>query len=338
VSGVRDRAPQLRMRASVIGPVLPDSFADNIVSGLRDLGITVTEHGAVHPQPRGLLTALALEAGFRSHPLDMRWQMRLANDVLDAVPDVVISTEARLLPEAVSRIRQAGVRVAMWFPDAVANVGRFQMLTAEYDVLAFKDALLVQRLRATYAANVRYLPEACRPGWHFPPVGVTPQPGPIAVAGNMYPSRMLLLRRLHDDGVPLQLYGSGFPRWSHPGPLQALHTGEIVRGLRKAEVFRGASAVLNNLHPAEMDGVNARLFEATGCGALVLTENRPTLSSLFDDDEVVSFASYDQLLGAARAAAAGDLPAKEFGDRASARAHAEHRYVDRLTRLLEWLT
>ncbi|MDT5096229.1 MAG: spore maturation protein CgeB [Mycobacterium sp.] len=335
---MNDRAPQSSMRASVIGPLWPDSFADNIASGLRDLGITVTEHGAPHPKPRARLTAVALETAFRSHQLDMRWQMRLANEILDAAPDVVVSTDARLLPEAVGRMRQAGVRVAMWFPDCVANVGRFHMLAAEYDVLAFKDPLLVQRLRATYAANVRYLPEACRPGWHSPPVGVTPKPGPIAVVGNMYPSRLMLLRRLHDDGVPLQLFGSGFPRWSHPGPLQGLHTGEHVTGLRKAEVFRGASAVLNNLHPAEIDGVNARLFEATGCGALVLTESRPTLSSLFDDDEVVGFASYEELLGAARAAAAGDLPAKEFGDRASARAHAEHRYVDRLTRLLEWLT
>jgi spore maturation protein CgeB len=338
MNGMYDPTPWSNMRASVIGPLWPDSFADNVASGLRDLGITVTGHGAVHPKPRGRLTAAALETGFRSHHLDMRWQTRLANDVLDAAPDVVVSTDARLLPEAVGRIRRAGVRVAMWFPDCVANVGRFHMLSADYDVLAFKEPRLVQTLRATYAANVRYLPEACRPGWHSPPAGITPQPGPIAVAGNMYPSRLMLLQRLHDDGVPLQLFGGGFPRWSHAGPLQGLHTGENVTGFRKAEVFRGASAVLNNLHPAEMDGVNARLFEAAGCGALVLTETRSTLSSLFSADEVVGFASYDELLRAARAAAAGDLPAKEFGDRASARAHAEHRYVDRLTRLLEWLT
>ncbi len=321
-----------------MGPLWPDSFADNIASGLRDLGVVVTSHGAVHPGPRGRLAALALETGFRSHWLDTHWQTRLANDVLDTQPDVVISTDARLAPEAVGRLRRAGVRVAMWFPDHVANVGRFQMLAAEYDVLAFKDPLLVQRLQATYTDNVRYLPEACRPGWHSPPAGVSPQPGPIVVAGNMYPSRLMLLRRLHDDGVPLQLFGAGFPRWSDPGPLKDLHTGEHVTGLRKAEVFRGASAVLNNLHPAEMEGVNARLFEATACGALLLTEERPALSSLFDDDEVVSFASYDELRDAAHAAAAGDLPAEAFGDRASARAHAEHRYVDRLTKLLEWLT
>jgi spore maturation protein CgeB len=325
------------IRVSVIGPKWPDSFADNIAAGLLDLGVEVTEHGAVHPRPRGRITGVAVETGLRLTWADVRWQDRLVTGVLNAVPEVVISTDARLAPEAVGRMRRSGVRVAMWFPDHVANVGRFRMLASDFDVLAFKDPLLVRRLRAVYAGNVRYLPEACNSKWHRPPAGVVPQPGPLAVVGNMYPSRLLLLRRLHDDGVPLQLFGGGFPRWSDPGPLRGLHTGEVVTGQRKAEVFRGAAAVLNNLHPAEMEGVNARLFEATGCGALVLTERRPALGALFNEDEVVGFTEYDELLTAARAACAGELPAVEIGDRASARAHSEHRYVDRLSRMLEWL-
>jgi spore maturation protein CgeB len=325
------------VRVSVIGPKWPDSFADNVASGLRELGVTVTEHGAVHPLPRGRLSGVAVETSLRLAWLDVRWQDRLVTGVLDAGPEAVISTDARLAPEAVGRLRRSGVRAAMWFPDHVANVGRFRMLAADYDVLAFKDPLLVRRLQAVYTGNVRYLPEACNPKWHSPPTGLAPRPGPLAVVGNMYPSRLLLLRRLHADGVPLQLFGGGFPRWSDPGPLRCLHTGEVVTGSRKAEVFRGAAAVLNNLHPGEMDGVNARLFEATGCGALVLTERRPALETLFAEDEFVGFADYAELLRAARAACAGQLPATEIGDRASARAHAEHRYVDRLTRMLEWL-
>lgn len=31
-------------------------------------------------------------------------------------------------------------------------------------------------------------------------------------------------------------------------------------------MFREAAGVLNNLHPAEMNSVNARLFEATAAG------------------------------------------------------------------------
>lgn len=110
-----------------------------------------------------------------------------------------------------------------------------------------------------------------------------------------------------------------------------------MTGLRKAEVFRSAAAVLNNLHPAEMHGVNARLFEAAGSGGLLLTEARPALDALFSSEEVVSFSTYDQLHEAANAAVHGHLPAREMGDRASSRAHAEHKYSDRLRLLLDWL-
>lgn len=326
------------MKVTVIGACSPDSFADNIASGLRGLGLEVTTVGAAHPRWPGRLRPVLGEMAFKSHWLDENWQGHVARKVLSTRPDVVISTDARLSPSAVATLRRHRTKSAMWFPDHVANLGRMTQLAADYDVVAFKDSLLVRRLQATYCTNVRYLPEACNPTWHRPPVGVLPSPGPIVVAGNLYVTRQGLLRKLHYDGVPLRIFGNDFPRWSEPGPLLPLHTGEYVTRERKAEVFRSASAVLNNLHPAEMDGVNARLFEAAGCGAVVLTEYRPALAKLFADDEVMSFANYEQLLVSARAAVAGELPAQAIGDRASARAHHDHSYTERLRSLLEWLS
>ncbi len=63
------------------------------------------------------------------------------------------------------------------------------------------------------------------------------------------------------------------------------YAGHPVFGHDKARVFREAAAVLNNLHPAEMRGVNARLFEATASGAAVLCERRPVLDELFDPEQ-----------------------------------------------------
>jgi spore maturation protein CgeB len=51
--------------------------------------------------------------------------------------------------------------------------------------------------------------------------------------------------------------------------------------------------VLDNLHPAEMHGLNCRLFEATAAGRAVLCESRPARAELFDTDrEVLAFASF----------------------------------------------
>ena len=46
-------------------------------------------------------------------------------------------------------------------------------------------------------------------------------------------------------------------------------------------MFRSATGVLNTMHLSEVAGVNARLFEAAGCGAAVLTDFRPTIPDLF---------------------------------------------------------
>jgi spore maturation protein CgeB len=92
------------------------------------------------------------------------------------------------------------------------------------------------------------------------------------------------------------------------------------------------------MHPAEIEGVNLRLFEAAGCGAAVLTEFRPTLPDLFSTgDEVLAFRDFEELIIQARGLLEdGGLSAK-LGDAAAARAHADHTYEKRLAVLLEKL-
>ncbi len=113
----------------------------------------------------------------------------------------------------------------------------------------------------------------------------------------MYPSRVRLLDRLIAKGIPLRLYGGGFPRWIGETPARAVHTGRYVAREEKARVFRSAAGVLNTMHPSEVNGVNARLFEAAGCGAAVLTEFRPTVPELFAvGKEILVFHDFDDLV------------------------------------------
>jgi spore maturation protein CgeB len=154
----------------------------------------------------------------------------------------------------------------------------------------------------------------------------------------MYPSRVLLLERLLASGVPLKLYGGGFPRWIGRTTLREAHAGRPVFGEEKARVFRSAAGVLNTMHPAEIAGVNLRLFEAAGCGAVVLTEFRPTVPDHFAvGDEVLTFRDFDELVQQAkRLLHDGGLSAK-LGDAAASRAHQSHTYQQRLTVILETL-
>jgi spore maturation protein CgeB len=324
------------LRVGVIGHVAPDYFADNVGDALAHLGHAVTQLGAAGPRHDSrLVTRVATLARQALPRLDERAQHRIVQAAREAACDVVINLDASLTPDAVARLRRDGARVAFWFPDAVSNLGRQMMLLAPYDALFFKEPHLVEHLKATLDLPVHYLPQGCNPRWHRPlvPAGTEPH---LVMAGTMYPSRVRLLERLVAKGIPLKLYGSSFPRWLGETPLREAHTGRCVFREDKARVFRSAVGVLNTMHPAEIAGVNVRLFEAAACGAAVLTEFRSTVPDLFAvGDEVLAFHDFDDLVNqATRLLNEAGLTAR-LGDAAARRGHRDHTYDLRVAAILE---
>jgi spore maturation protein CgeB len=327
------------MRIGIAGPTGTDMFAAGICDGLRDLGHTVTALGPVRRQRRTRLARglveLACEADQRR---DLRSQWHLVRAARAASCELVVSVDARLHPAVVSQFKADGARVALWFPDALCNLGRAVMLLAPYDALFFKEPHLVDRVRAMLGLPAHYLPQAANPRLHRPcgPAGTGPC---LVLAGNMYPSRTRLLERLADKGIPLALYGAPMSRWLADSPVAKLHAGRPVFGEEKARLFRSAAGVLNNLHPAEVSGVNTRLFEAAASGAAVLTEYRPTLPSLFTPgEEVLAFHDFDELVGQAQRLLAEPGLTQQLGDAAARRAHRDHTYANRLAVLLETMS
>jgi spore maturation protein CgeB len=330
------RGERYSVRVGIVGPVAPDYFAENLGDALERLGNQVTQLGSASMRSHGRLVYGAVGVMRQALPrLDERAQRHIVRKSHDAGCEVVISLDAQLTPDAVTGLRRDGARVAFWFPDAVSNFGRQMMLLAPYDAIFFKEPHVVERLRATLDLPVYYLPQACNPRWHRPlvPPGTEPY---LVIAGNMYPSRVRLLERLVAKGIPLRLYGAGFPRWVGETSARSAHTGRSVVREEKAQVFRSAAGVLNTMHPAEISGVNVRLFEAAGCGAAVLTEFRPTLPELFDvGREVLAFHDFDDLVGQATRLLNETGLTAQVGDAATVRAHRDHTYDLRAAALLE---
>lgn len=326
------------MRIGVIGPTWPDAFATHIIEALSALGHDPVSLGSSYAIGGPFTTRAAGRVVKALPALDERAQRRIVRSGLEGECEIVIAVEAGVLPGVVSQLSRGGAKVALWFADALVGMGRQLMLLAPYDAIFLKDPYLVDRLRSVLDVPAFYLPEACNPSVHRPLVSAGSEPC-LVIAGNMYPSRIRLLERLLDKGIPLTIYGPGFPRWVGETPLRRVHTGRLILAEEKARIFRSAAAVLNNLHPAEISGVNARLFEAAGAGAAVLTEFRPTLPELFDiGEEVLAFRDFDELVGqATRLLCEGGLSAR-LGDAAAHRAHADHSYEKRLATLLEKLS
>lgn len=327
------------IRVGVIGRFGPDDFADNIAATLDNLGVANIRLGPAARLSGGRVSAPLLQATQRGFPwIETALQRHLVKRARAFGCQVIICVDARLSPATVQALKEDGCRVALWFPDAVASLGPMAMLVGRYDAVYFKDPKLVDRLRALLDLPVHYLPEACNPMWHRP-LGEPGSAPFIVVAGNLYPSRIRLLDRLLQHGVPLRLYGVPPAASSRHLPSAALPVHPPVRRDEKARVFHGATAVLNNLHPGEMDGLNCRLFEAAGCGAVILCEHRPDVDNLFDAArDLLVFRDFEGLLTQIRLAR--EDPQRLLGMRraVSARAHAEHTYAHRLERILGHLT
>jgi spore maturation protein CgeB len=324
------------VRIGVIGPVAPDCFAENVIDALRHMGHVATPLGPGREICSSRLTSRVANVAKGMLPrLDERSQRQLIRAAGEADCEIIVNVDPAVLPGTVRRLRQSGARVVFWFPGNVAQLGRQLMLLAPYDALFFKDPLLVERLRGNLGLPVYYLPEACNPRCHRPlvPAGTEPY---LAIVGSLHPSRVRLLERLIAKGIPLKLYGGAPPPWLGDSPVLHLQPRPAVLREEKARVFRAAAGVLNTLHPAEMTGVNARLFEATGSGGAVLTQFRPALPGLFTADrEVLVFHDFDELVGlASRLLNEAGLTAR-LGDAAAQRSHRDHAYEVRLQALIE---
>ena len=323
----------------VVGPFYDDSFADNIACGIEDLGHTAVRLAGGRPE-RFVFSRVAGLAGQAMLRTSAGRSILQSRPLLKAIGeqelDAVIVVE-QLNPDLVEAVRQRVPQIAFWFPDAVSNLGRQTMFQASYSAVFTKEPRLAEPAHQLVGLPVHYLAEACNPRWHRVHDVGDPDPH-IVVVGNYYPYRIRLLERMHRAGLPLRLYGSRFPSWMPSPELDSSNTGCYAVREVKARAFRSAAAVFNAVHPAEIDGLNCRLFEATACGGTVLTEAKATLDACFDPEtEVIVFADFDDLVDKARWCLAHPAEARAIGDKAAARALADHTYGHRLREIFEVL-
>ena len=227
-----------------------------------------------------------------------------------------------------------------WYPDALSNLRAHRVLLAPYDHFFFKEPYLVDTLSSRTRLPVHMLADACNPDHHQ-----TERPAneeerrrydcDVAVAGNLYPYRLLVMAGIPDD-VTLHIYGN--PRAGVPlgfDRVARAMTREYVAGRTKALAFGGARIVLNTMHYAEICGVNARLFEGTACGGFVLSHNGPEVDRYFKPGtEIATFDSLAELADAIHHYLRADDERRSIAQAGQARAHRDHTYHQRLGQLL----
>lgn len=113
------------------------------------------------------------------------------------------------------------------------------------------------------------------------------------------------ISRHHGGAIPLlehlaahtdiQLFGYGANTLPMTSPLRQRHGGEVW-GLDMYRALARSRMTLNrHINVAENNANNMRLYEATGVGAMLLTDRKDNLQELFDvGNEVVTYSSKDE--------------------------------------------
>lgn len=333
----------------VIGKFYTEGFALHIAETLETIGHRVVrfEPGVRYKNERGVIRKRWTQVKTTVHDLAKQFpviQRGLTRHLLGVARNrqpinLTIVCHDFLLPKEVQCLREeTNSPVVLWFPDHIANFQRAFFLNAEYDGLFFKDPYVVYRLNQMLSSSIYYLPECCNPRYHKPcelsPRDAETYGCDVATAGNMYPYRAAFFRQLKEYEV--KIWGNPPPLWMDVSSIGPMLQGRYVSNEEKSKAFRAAKIVVNNLHPAEVWGINARAFEIAGAGGFQLLDERIGIDQLFEDGrELVTFSSMDDLKDKIDYYLEREEERSEIADRGQKRAHREHTYEARLALLLE---
>jgi spore maturation protein CgeB len=337
----------------VLGPDHADSFAVNIAEGLKSLAITAV---VIDPNggfaKRGTLQAYSTyglimsETVRRVHQLERFVVDRpIERQLTQSSPSLVISVWSQFSPAQIERWRglTPGAMWVFWYPDHLANLGAHRVLIAPYDHFFFKEPFLVDLLSARTNLPVHMLADACNPDRHRPEeptneVERRQYQCDIAIAGNLYPYRLLVMEAIPEE-TNLRIYGD--PRNVLPIRFERFAgalTGQYVTWRNKSLAFRGAKIVLNTMHYGEIRGVNTRLFEATACGGFVLSHAGLDIAQYYEPGvEIATFDSSTELRDAINYYLGAEEERRKIATAGLARAHRDHTHPRRMVEMLHTL-
>jgi hypothetical protein len=134
--------------------------------------------------------------------------------------------------------------------------------------------------------------------------------------------------------LPLEVWGYGAERLPQDYALRRAHRGQAW-GIDMYRVLAESMLVVNrHIRFAEGHANNMRLFEATGAGALLVTESAPNLADFFEPGrEVVSYDDPDDLMDKLKHYLEHDDERRAIAAAGQARTLRDHTYANLMVRL-----
>jgi len=271
--------------------------------------------------------------------------LRLLRVVSYVAPDnVIVIKGAFILPENVTRIRsEFGAHCTLWaFDDVRLFNSVLKHVASSYDLVATTVTGNISRLNERGVRNVVHLQPACDPLVHrrleLSPEDVQKYGADLSFTGSFQRSRALLLAKLAN--FDLRVWGDYWFPFLVPKEIRNKLTRRSAYGEELIKVLN-ASKVILNVHAMNdiNSGVraNMRVFEATGCGSFLLTDNAEGIKSLYENGkEVVCYNDSKELVELADYYLSSPKEREEIALRGQKKALERHTYVSRAKTLLSF--
>ncbi len=211
-----------------------------------------------------------------------------------------------------------------------------------YDIVFSSFPHFVERFRKEGTATY-YQPLAFekRLSTEIPPLSYPERTVPLSFVGSLsrdHGKRFTFLESIAAE-FPLLLWGLGAGEITPTSPLTGRHQGEAW-GKGMFQVLSNSKITLNaHIDAASTFANNMRLFEATGCGTLLLTDYKDNLSDLFEiGKEVVAYRNTEECKELLRYYLLNPKEAEAIAQAGRERTLREHSYTLRMKNSAEILT
>jgi len=261
-------------------------------------------------------------------------------------PDMVLSmAQAPLNHQALKRLRRDGVATAMWFVEDFNLFTYWKSFAPLYDVFAvIQKGQFFKDLESIGQPNALYLPLAAQPDFHKPmelsSVDQRKFGSEVSFMGAGYPNRRKAFRELinHD----FKLWGNEWDGDHVLEPLVQLK-GARVTPEECVKIFNATTINLNlhsSIQAEELvtfgDFVNPRTYELAACGAFQLVDKRSLLAESFDEGELATFSSMEELVEKIDYYSATPNERAIIAQKSRDRVLANHTYAHRMRELIEF--
>jgi spore maturation protein CgeB len=260
----------------------------------------------------------------------------LAAQIEQMKPDIILNQEMSYVrTRCLSRIVSRGTKIVGQIASALPMGEDFR----RYDLIVSSLPNMVQHFKS---AGLR----AAVNSLAFDPrvLEKIPQPAlrdvEVSFVGSLsadHGTRVRLIEALAQR-VPLKVWGNGVDQLPKSSPIRPCFQGEAWGAQMYGVLRRSRITINHHIDLAAGYSNNMRLYEATGCGALMVVDRGRNLAEIFEPNtEVVAYSSTEECVEAVEHMLSDKAACREIAVAGQRRTLSEHTYARRTRELSELL-